>query len=1045
MKTQMTRLMLAAVVAVIAHGAWALNFEGDYYLIGTAQDLKDFAVLVNSGNTTANGKLIAPIDLAGSETNQWTPIGAGTTYNGTFDGQGFTVSNLYYHQVVASPGLFGHAGGSARIKNVRVVVDIDNTGNGATAAGGGTEAGGILGTGSEGTVIINCSVSGSVLSFSNVGGIVGSGTVTIVNCCNEATVKFYSGNGQTGGGIHGYGGTPTIINCYNVGKIINTGSETSHIGNIATEVSSATNCYSLENSCQNGAEAAPSNGTKITGTTKTLAEIKSTSFVSTLNNNVASLRTAYPDIEDWMLHPATSLPVHKNTVKYTITYNLDGGSASNVAYYDVTTATFTLNSPTKAGYLFTGWTGSNGSTPQTVVTVAQGSTGNKAYTANWISWDEVNAYVGKVIGADGKMYKTVAAAQNAGTTASGVIAYWGWAGSVEAGTTYRGMAIALEDAVLTWGSHPNHTEYCTSASHQCSSATPYCSTVSVALNAKNGIAATQSALANNGEGHWHNAAGNGDGVALPSGASGWAIPSIGQWNLMAQGLTGNSSNLSDTDNPDYHYNNLSTKINAAGGTHLEWLFYWSSTEQDASNAWCLSIGGLDYGRNGSRAFTIAKNHNDEYMHVRMFFAFEDATDAVYTISYNAHGGSGAPSAQTKDGGIDLTLSSTAPTRAGYTFAGWNTAADGSGTSYASGATFTGNVDTTLYAQWGGYGAWAEENSVTGAWDEEDASGVPNAFRYVFDQPEGEFDAVSGVDVVGSSVTMITPAVVNTEGFTISYALDKVSKAGEVIEEGTPSASAEGLAINYASIVSNAYFKVAVVLESSGGTESRTKMDSEATIGVLAITNAPATAIIGVPWVALSGGGAISVSNLVYTANLTAGDKLQAFDDNGSLQAWTLNGGVWTADYIAGDNEQELSDDADTVKLARGKGVWLTRQDPTAPIYLVGQVCTNKVETALEKPTEPGAKVWNLVASPKVEPVDVAQLLDGRQATDKVMVPTKGAPKNFIYMGGKWGYIDYETDENGLVHAKFVTDDTTVPAGTGFWYLNGDMSNEKIDW
>lgn len=43
----------------------------------------------------------------------------------------------------------------------------------------------------------------------------------------------------------------------------------------------------------------------------------------------------------------------------------------------------------------------------------------------------------------------------------------------------------------------------------------------------------------------------------------------------------------------------------------------------------------------------------------MFFAFSSATAAVYTISYNANGGSSAPSAQTKDGGIDLTLSSTA--------------------------------------------------------------------------------------------------------------------------------------------------------------------------------------------------------------------------------------------------------------------------------------------------------------------------------------------------------------------------------------------------
>ena len=315
-------------------------------------------------------------------------------------------------------------------------------------------------------------------------------------------------------------------------------------------------------------------------------------------------------------------------------------------------------------------------------------------------WAQSTSDIGKVLAADGKMYKTVAAATNAGTTASGVIAYWGAAGSVESGnSSYRGMAIALEDAVIRWGSWPVHMEYCTSDNHQCSTATPYCSTVSSALSAKNGIAATQSALENNGEGHWHNAAGNGYYVARPSGASMWAIPSIGQWQLMAQGLTGNSSGLSDTDdNPDYHFNNLSSKINAAGGTYLGWLFYWSSTEKDASSAWCFNIGGLESGRNGSRVSAFAKNHNDEYMHVRMFFAFSSATAAIYTISYNANGGSGEPSAQTKDGGIDMTISNTIPTRAHYVFAGWATTPDGD-VAYAAGASYSGNANTTLYAQW----------------------------------------------------------------------------------------------------------------------------------------------------------------------------------------------------------------------------------------------------------------------------------------------------------------------------------------------------------
>lgn len=72
---------------------------------------------------------------------------------------------------------------------------------------------------------------------------------------------------------------------------------------------------------------------------------------------------------------------------------------------------------------------------------------------------------------------------------------------------------------------------------------------------------------------------------------------------------------------------------------------------------------------------------------------------TYAISYNANGGSGAPSAQTKWHGEDLALSSTQPTRVGYSFSCWNTRADGSGTNYSSGSTFSVDANTVLYAVW----------------------------------------------------------------------------------------------------------------------------------------------------------------------------------------------------------------------------------------------------------------------------------------------------------------------------------------------------------
>lgn len=99
------------------------------------------------------------------------------------------------------------------------------------------------------------------------------------------------------------------------------------------------------------------------------------------------------------------------------------------------------------------------------------------------------------------------------------------------------------------------------------------------------------------------------------------------------------------------------------------------------------------GTTGSAEYTGTVNVSDNTI-VTVAYA-----KLTYSISYNANNGSGAPNAQTKIYGETLTLSSTKPTRTGYTFQNWNTASNGSGTTYASGASYTANAAATLYAQW----------------------------------------------------------------------------------------------------------------------------------------------------------------------------------------------------------------------------------------------------------------------------------------------------------------------------------------------------------
>lgn len=90
---------------------------------------------------------------------------------------------------------------------------------------------------------------------------------------------------------------------------------------------------------------------------------------------------------------------------------------------------------------------------------------------------------------------------------------------------------------------------------------------------------------------------------------------------------------------------------------------------------------------------------------------------THTVTYNANGGSGAPASQTKVYGTILTLSSTKPTRSYYNFKNWNTAQNGTGTSYNPGGQYGADADVILYAQWTPY-------THTVAYDANGGSGVP---------------------------------------------------------------------------------------------------------------------------------------------------------------------------------------------------------------------------------------------------------------------------------------------------------------------------------
>lgn len=127
--------------------------------------------------------------------------------------------------------------------------------------------------------------------------------------------------------------------------------------------------------------------------------------------------------------------------------------------------------------------------------------------------------------------------------------------------------------------------------------------------------------------------------------------------------------------------------------------------------------------NGSATKTITvtfKNFNtdnDDSATKNVSFSVSVPAWTSYSIKYNANGGSGAPSSQTKWKDQTLTLSSTKPTRTGYSFLGWSTSSSATSATYSAGGSYTANAAATLYAVW-------KANTYTIKYNANGGSGAP---------------------------------------------------------------------------------------------------------------------------------------------------------------------------------------------------------------------------------------------------------------------------------------------------------------------------------
>ena len=233
------------------------------YQIANAGQLYWFAAYVNTydydnatyPNVAANAVLTADItvnegDVAGCDGTKaegwrdWTPIAPNrATYAGKFDGQGHTISGLYFNNEDIDDGkyvgLFGHMENGGEIQNVGLKNSYFR---------GRNYIGGICGSNYKTGTIRNCyseaNVTGVVVankSGFDIGGVVGENNGTVENCYNTGNVV---GNKWVGG-VCGYN-DGTNNNCYNTGKVTGT----SYVGDVCgqNDKGTLTNCYYLADS-----------------------------------------------------------------------------------------------------------------------------------------------------------------------------------------------------------------------------------------------------------------------------------------------------------------------------------------------------------------------------------------------------------------------------------------------------------------------------------------------------------------------------------------------------------------------------------------------------------------------------------------------------------------------------------------------------------------------------------------------------------------------------------------------------------------------------
>ena len=385
-------------------------------------------------------------------------------------------------------------------------------------------------------------------------------------------------------------------------------------------------------------------------------------------------------------------------LNYSITYNLNGGTMNGQkTVYNADTETFTLPTPTKNGYTFKGWTGSNGTTPQTTVTIAKGSSGNKSYTANWTLTNysiTYNLNGGNALSGQRTSYNITSTAYTLPTPTRTGYTFTGWTGS-NGSTAQKTVTIATgstgnKSYTANWSANKYTVTYNANggAGTMSVDTVTYGSAYKTQKNAY-----TRTGYTFNG---WNTKA-DGTGTA-------WALTSAGVYESGKDWTWTYTTNITlyAQWTINMYYLDLNGSLDGTSASALQHAKadVYINDKLDSSGVKDF-YRQLAYGTKFKMVITPETGYSVdkttwEGTITGATWVTPKITTNSYTLTYNANGGSVTTASKSVKYGAEYGTLPT-PTWTGHTFAGWWTAASGGSQVATTNKMPASNV--TLYAHW----------------------------------------------------------------------------------------------------------------------------------------------------------------------------------------------------------------------------------------------------------------------------------------------------------------------------------------------------------